>query len=235
MINSVRIQLCCMLDLSLWGKGLKTSLNVDNLFIPSHLSGEQLLQKFPLAPLAVGHSQPHGIINLSSMLWIRTGVCFQRDVPEIPFVQEASPAAFLWWGSAAAFPSFKPIFGRTQLIIGPLWGSFGSVVLEIAESWSEFGCILNTQVTKAVLYSLLGIAWLWVLTAGVLVWSHSPLCHPSTRSLFFSAIVSLTQRLDAQKKEKHRPCARAFLCCSLKAHYLKVFISVQPFIQTQTF
>lgn len=96
MINSVRIQLCCMLDLGLWGKGLKTSLNVDNLFIPSHLSGEQLLQKFPLAPLAVGHSQPHGIINLSSMLWIRTGVCFQRDVPEIPFVQEASPAAFLW-------------------------------------------------------------------------------------------------------------------------------------------
>lgn len=133
------------------------------------------------------------------------------------------------------FSLIETHFGRTQLIIGPLWGSFGSVVLEIAESWSEFGCILNTQVTKAVLYSLLGIAWLWVLTAGVLVWSHSPLCHPSTRSLFFSAIVSLTQRLDAQKKEKDRPCARAFLCCSLKAHYLKVFISVQPFIQTQTF
>lgn len=69
------------------------------------------------------------------------------------------------------------------------------MVLEIAESWSEFGCILNTQVTKAVFYSLLGIAWLWVPTAGVLVWSHSPLCHPSTRSLFFSAIVSLTQKV----------------------------------------
>lgn len=95
-------------------KGLKTSLNVNNLFIPSHLSGEQLLQKFPLAPLVAGHSQPHGIINLSSMLWIRTGVCFQRDVPEIPFVQEASPAAFLRWGSAATFPSFKPILvGRS--------------------------------------------------------------------------------------------------------------------------